>query len=631
MTTLTPTPKQQFLDANGNPLAGGKVYSYAAGTTSPLTTYTDVSGGIPNTNPVILDSRGEAEIWLGVASYKLKLTTATDVEIWTVDNIVSASVQALADLSESNGSALVGYLPAGTGAVATTVQTKLRETVSVKDFGAVGDGVTDDSAAFTKVIAYANSISVAPSALNSNRSGRLKIYVPAGRYRLTQPILSSTDFAAGRTAGFTIEGAGAYATEIVYEPSAAVPLFYNNDKLLFLRISGITFYANSATTDWMYSYSTGGAQDYRFQDCVWTGTWRYGFQLKGTNTNSEYSFEKCSFLGTWTVFLFSEDSDQFLNYWFTECKYWCSSPWIKMTKGGNVKISNCDVSGYAPAVETYLFRLEGITHAEGVCSFVCHATRFELKNTNAKILSSQWLQGNILFSGCDTESQSSAVAAFNTVLVTLINGSGPVIQWINCSLMGTHTYASGGSNQFEFIPRISYDNCFITQFAKPEQFLLRTFGVNSGGRPVAKFYNCRGNATASVYELFDSDQGWFDAARSITTRKIARVGAAATTGPISGGTETVRLPLNSVILKVWLVNPAGSTGNSGPYNYVIRTNEGTPTVLGQATGSNLAGGYSVTNDLFFCCNSEEKRTVNVVDLQNITNIGTNYFLIEYIG
>ncbi|RPJ33060.1 MAG: hypothetical protein EHM17_00245 [Verrucomicrobiaceae bacterium] len=139
MTTLTPTPKQQFLDANGNPLSGGKVYTYAAGTTTPLTTYTDESGTTPNTNPVILDSRGEAGIWLGVASYKLKLTTSTDVEIWTVDNIVSASVQALADLSESGGSALVGFLQSGTGAVATTVQAKLRQTVSVKDFGAIAN------------------------------------------------------------------------------------------------------------------------------------------------------------------------------------------------------------------------------------------------------------------------------------------------------------------------------------------------------------------------------------------------------------------------------------------------------------------------------------------------------------
>ncbi|CAB5187433.1 C1q domain containing protein [uncultured Caudovirales phage] len=200
MTTLTPTPKQQFLDANGNPLSGGKVYTYAAGTTTPLVTYTDQGGSTPNTNPVILDSRGEAAIWLGVASYKLKLTTSTDVEIWTVDNIVSASVQALANLSESGGSALVGYLPAGTGAVATTVQAKLRETVSVKDFGATGDGVTDDSAALQ-------------TAINAVGAGG-KLYIPKGTYV----------FATGLTRGsaITIQGdgcSGAGGTTLKYTGS----------------------------------------------------------------------------------------------------------------------------------------------------------------------------------------------------------------------------------------------------------------------------------------------------------------------------------------------------------------------------------------------------------------------------
>lgn len=87
MAVLTPQPKMQFTTAAGVPLSGGKLYTYAAGTTTPSATYTDSSGATPNTNPVILDSRGEANIWLGAATYKFKLTDANDVELWTVDNI----------------------------------------------------------------------------------------------------------------------------------------------------------------------------------------------------------------------------------------------------------------------------------------------------------------------------------------------------------------------------------------------------------------------------------------------------------------------------------------------------------------------------------------------------------------
>lgn len=202
MTTLTPTPKQQFLDANGVPLAGGKVYTYAAGTTTPLTTYTDESGTVPNTNPVILDSRGEAAIWLGVASYKLKLTTAADAEIWTVDNIVSASVQALADLSESGGSALVGFLQSGTGAIATTVQAKLREFVSVKDFGAVGDGVADDTAAIQAAITFAATRSLVGGV----------VYLPPGSYKVSSTIYT---YGAGASGQVALVGAGIFSTRIL--------------------------------------------------------------------------------------------------------------------------------------------------------------------------------------------------------------------------------------------------------------------------------------------------------------------------------------------------------------------------------------------------------------------------------
>ena len=84
----------QFFDNNGNPLSGGKLYSYAAGTSTLAPTYTSVSGATANPNPIILNSAGRppSQIWLdNNATYKFVLTTSTDVLLWTMDNIPGIS------------------------------------------------------------------------------------------------------------------------------------------------------------------------------------------------------------------------------------------------------------------------------------------------------------------------------------------------------------------------------------------------------------------------------------------------------------------------------------------------------------------------------------------------------------
>jgi len=157
--TIATTPKFQFLDGNGNPLAGGTLTTYLAGTTTPETTWQDQALSTANTNPITLDSRGECVLWLDSAKqYKFLLKNSAGVTQWTQDNISGAGSLAntlRVDLAASSGAALVGYLPAGVGAVATTVQGKLREKRSVKDFGAVGDGVADDTAAIQAALTAA--------------------------------------------------------------------------------------------------------------------------------------------------------------------------------------------------------------------------------------------------------------------------------------------------------------------------------------------------------------------------------------------------------------------------------------------------------------------------------------------
>jgi microcystin-dependent protein len=81
---------QQFFDNNGVPLSGGLLNTYQAGSSTALATYTDISGAIPNSNPIVLDASGRLpnEVWLTYGfNYKFVLQTSASVTIGTYDNI----------------------------------------------------------------------------------------------------------------------------------------------------------------------------------------------------------------------------------------------------------------------------------------------------------------------------------------------------------------------------------------------------------------------------------------------------------------------------------------------------------------------------------------------------------------
>ncbi len=82
-------PKFQLFDSNGNPLVGGKIYSYEAGGVTAKATYSEYTLTTENANPVVLDARGEANIFLGSGHTKLVAKTSADVTLWTLDNLSS--------------------------------------------------------------------------------------------------------------------------------------------------------------------------------------------------------------------------------------------------------------------------------------------------------------------------------------------------------------------------------------------------------------------------------------------------------------------------------------------------------------------------------------------------------------
>jgi len=95
MAHLLANPRLKFYDSAGAALAAGKIYTYAAGTTTPLASYTDKTEGAANANPVVLDAYGEADIWLSSYAYKIVIKTSADVTIRTYDNVTQVNADTI--------------------------------------------------------------------------------------------------------------------------------------------------------------------------------------------------------------------------------------------------------------------------------------------------------------------------------------------------------------------------------------------------------------------------------------------------------------------------------------------------------------------------------------------------------
>ena len=213
---LSPYPKLQFIDNNGVPMANCLLYTYEAGTSTPVATYTDSTGTAFNSNPIILDAGGRADIWLDSnTSYKYILKNFDGSILFTVDNINSEqqgliiSVKDISSLRQIDTSFLtsatveVSYystLNDGGGGtfyfdplsplsddggmvIAPNVGTGkwiriANSEINVLWYGAVGDNVTDNRAAFQLANSYAS--------LNS-----WNLYLPNGKYYLSSnPVFS---------------------------------------------------------------------------------------------------------------------------------------------------------------------------------------------------------------------------------------------------------------------------------------------------------------------------------------------------------------------------------------------------------------------------------------------------------
>ncbi len=195
---------------------------YVAGSYNLATLYID-DGVTPQANPFLSSSTGKVSFFAANGLYDI-VVSKTGYEPVTIPNVE------LDDLLASSGSNSVGYLPAGTGAVARTVQGKLRDTVSVTDFGAVGNGVVDDTAAIQAALNYAAPLGYA-------------VFFPPGTYRTTATVgFSRTDT---ERFGVQIIGSGAQYTFIYADHTAGPALSLNRSAG---RVQDISINASATRT-----------------------------------------------------------------------------------------------------------------------------------------------------------------------------------------------------------------------------------------------------------------------------------------------------------------------------------------------------------------------------------------------
>lgn len=351
--------------------------------------------------------------------------------------------------------------------------------INVKWFGAKGNGgaISDTSLILNNTEAFKKSLNalrrrirqITPP-LITNYLSKSGIFVPSGEYIIGENALFDEDPNSVyhlRFGGIKYFSDGNAILSLTNRGSSYA--FKNLDRGLYLSFKDITFIGNYDDTNAFYSESSGGAQDYYFEGCRFFGKFNKVFTLKGTNTNSEWGFMKCTFGGEVNTILDisgANISDQFLNYWFDQTKFWISKGTIiNADRGGHFKFNNCDWSGYLPTQETYYFKLNSTSSARGVNDFRIINGRFEMKNSNARVLKSNWQHGNIEITadfGSQAPPQFAGVNMkhfeFNFQGTSNTSYNSLNINFRNSVMMGFHEF-NYGNNAWRGTGRVLYENC----------------------------------------------------------------------------------------------------------------------------------------------------------------------------
>lgn len=241
------SPKQVFVDTNGIALPGGKLYSYAAGTSTPLATYLDETEGSANTNPIILDALGRCEIWLGALAYKFVLKDSSDVTIWTEDNI--SHINPLSVTTAMIGAKQVTTAKIADSAVDTLqLQTASVTTAKIADSNITTGKIANDAVTTLKILdANVTTDKIAPLAITQDKRALLGPGISGSSGSLWQTgSATPVAFSSGAVSGFTmtIASPAVFTVQAFGDTSRYMP----GEKIVFTTTGALPTGITASTT-----------------------------------------------------------------------------------------------------------------------------------------------------------------------------------------------------------------------------------------------------------------------------------------------------------------------------------------------------------------------------------------------